>query len=234
MNNLKIPKHIAIIMDGSGRWAKSQGKQRTFGHQEGGNALLRVIDACIELKVKALSAYAFSTENFKRPASEVTFLMDLFVTGIKKHVPSLIKKDVKIVFSGRDEGLSKKVIGMKQSVEAETKDNKGLVLNICLNYGSQYEILDAVNSLIATGKENVTLEDLNRALYQDLPPVDLLIRSSGELRLSNFMLYQIAYAELYFTDTFWPDFEKNELQRAIDAYNLRDRRFGGLNENKSD
>ena len=233
MSDLKIPNHIAIIMDGNGRWAKAHGKVRIAGHEEGANALLRILDAALDLKVPVMSVYAFSTENFNRPKKEVDFLMGLFFRGIKQYMPAFIKKRIKLVFSGREKGLSKKLIDIKSEVIQKTADGDALTLNICLNYGAQYEVLDMVNSLIKSPKKQVELEDLYQNLYQSLPPVDLLIRTSGEKRLSNFMLFQLAYAELYFTKTLWPDFDKKSLKRAIKAYNLRDRRFGGLNEKTS-
>ena len=227
-----IPNHIAIIMDGNGRWAKLRGKKRSFGHLNGSKNLERLALYALKKGVKVLSVYAFSTDNFKRSEEEVDYLMNLFITMFNKKMSKIIEKDVRVVFSGRKENLRSDVIDAMDKIVSKTKNNKSGILNVCLNYGAQEEIVDAtknVVNLVCEGKLNI--DELNRDnyykyLYQELPPVDLLIRTSGEYRISNFMAYQLAYAEFYFTDTLFPDFDSHELDLAIECFNKRDRRFG--------
>lgn len=232
-----IPKHIGIIMDGNGRWATERGLKRSEGHKEGGKTLERLALYAKKLGVEVLSVYAFSTDNFKRSKEEVDFLMNLLIYYFKEKLDRVCKDGIKIVFSGRREPLKKEVLEAMDSIVERTKDNNKCILNICLNYGGQEEIVDA-SLKIAEDINNGILnkEDLNRDnyfkyLYQDLPPIDLLIRTGKEHRLSNFMLYQAFYAELYFTDTYFPDFLEDNLKIAIDYYSDRDRRFGNVKNN---
>ena len=235
-NNLKIPNHVAIIMDGNGRWAKERGLSRSMGHNEGFKNLKTLAKHIFKSGVKVLSVYAFSVDNFKRSKEEVDFLMNLFVTRFKE-----LKKldNVKIVFSGiRKSPLPDNVIKVINTLEEETKDNTGYIFNICINYGGTYEILDASKKIAVDYKENnidldsMLPDDFYKYLYNDLPPIDFLIRTSGEERISNFMLYQLSYAEMYFPKIYFPDFDNKEFDNAILAYNKRDRRFGKINYNK--
>lgn len=231
-------KHIAIIMDGNGRWAKKRGLNRSMGHREGSKQLENV---CIHAKKRGipyLSVFAFSTENFKRSKEEVDFLMNLFIEMFNKKFKKLSKEGVKVIFSGRRENLRKDVLESMDYITEKTKDNKDLVLNICLNYGGQSEIVDASKKIVKDILDNkINIEDIDnnlysKYLYQDLPPIDLLIRTSGEYRISNFMLWEMSYSEFYFTDTLFPDFNEEELDKAIDSYYNRDRKFGGIKDEK--
>ena len=232
---MNIPKHVGLIMDGNGRWATSRGLERSAGHKAGFEAFENIACYIFDRGVKYLSAYAFSTDNFKRPEKEVTFLMNLFVKMFNLKMKKLIDRDIKIVFSGRKENLRDDVILAMEKMEEKTKNNKSGTLNICLNYGAQEEIVDGIKRLYNDIENNkFNIDDLNKDtfykyMYKDLPPLDLMIRTSGEQRLSNFMLYQLTYSELYFTDTYFPDFNEEEFDKAIIAYNNRDRRFGKVN-----
>ena len=232
MENIVIPKHVGIIMDGNGRWAKMRGRKRSFGHLEGSKTLENIALYAIECGVQVLSVYAFSTDNFKRSKEEVDYLMNLFITMFNKKMQKIKDNDIKVIFSGRREPLRNDVLVSMDKIVEETKNNKRGILNICLNYGGQEEIVDATKKiveLVNNGELNIGDIDKNsfyKYLYNDLPPLDLLIRTSGEYRLSNFMPYQSTYSEFYFTDTLFPDFNSQEFDRAIDSYNKRDRRFG--------
>lgn len=232
--DLVIPEHIGIIMDGNGRWAKKRGLIRSMGHREGANNLKSLCIYMADAGVKYVSLYAFSTENFKREKQEVDFLMNLFVTLFTKEFRTIVDKNIKVVFSGRREPLPKKVLDSMDKIVNETENNTGSVLNICLNYGGQSEIVDMTKKLCQDYKDGkITLEDINtltvqKNLYQDLPPLDLVIRTSGEQRTSNFMLYQSSYAEFYFTKTLFPDFDSKEFDKAIVEFNQRTRKFGGM------
>lgn len=225
---LKIPNHMGIIVDGNGRWATRLGKTRSQGHLEGCKNLERITKHAINKGVKYLSLYVFSTENFKREPKEVDYLMYLFVKEFKKQSKNFNKENIKVIFSGRREPLNKKVLEAIDKITELTKDNTKGTVNFCLNYGGQTEIIDAVNKAIKNGEE-VTIESFNKLLYQDLPPLDFVIRTSGEMRISNFMLYQASYAEFYFPEVCFPDFDEIEFETAIFKYNKRDRRFGGIN-----
>ena len=230
----KIPNHVAIIMDGNGRWAQKSGLKRTKGHQMGAKVLKKISEYVYDKKIKVLSVFAFSTENWKRDKEEVDYLMDLFIKVFKDNFKSIKEKDVKIVFSGLKTKLNDKVLKEMERMTEETKNNKNGVFNICLNYGGQDEIVEATKKIVSDVKEGkIKIDDINKDMYNnylfnDLPPIDLMIRTSGEFRISNFMLWQMAYAELYFTDVLWPDFDEKELDKAIDSFNKRDRRFGGV------
>jgi len=230
----KIPTHVAIIMDGNGRWATRQGKKRTDGHYAGYQRLKKTGLYILNQGVKYLSVFAFSTENFKRDEEEVNYLMNLFVEGFKSDSNFFLKNNIKVIFSGREKPLSDKVLKVMKRLEEKTKSCTGGILNVCLNYGGQTEIVDACKKVIEDYKENkINLNDLNqdnfyKYLYNDLPPVDLMIRTSGELRISNFMLYSLAYAELYFTETCFPDFDEKEFDKALLSYQERNITKGGL------
>jgi undecaprenyl diphosphate synthase len=200
MQELVIPKHVAIIIDGNGRWAKEKGKSRLEGHDAGNENIKKISKYALEKGVKYLSIYAFSTENFKRNKDEVNHLMDLFILTFHKEKDFFIKNNIKVVFSGRDEPLPKRVIKARDKLTELTKGNTGGTLNMCLNYGGRAEIVDATKKIIESGlkPEEVTEEVFSKYLYQDLPDIDLMIRTSGELRLSNFLLWQNSYAEFYF------------------------------------
>lgn len=228
--DLKIPTHVAIIVDGNGRWAKERGLSRLKGHDAGFENLKKIGKYILSKDVKILSLYVFSTENFKRDKKEVDHLMDLFVLMFKKDKNFFMKNNIKVIFSGRDKPLPKKVIEARDKLTSLTKNNTGGILNICLNYGGRAEIIDATKKII---KDNINIEDINeelfsKYLYQDLPDVDLMIRTSGELRLSNFLLWQNSYAEFYFPKTYFPDFTEKDFDDAILIYNKRDRRYGGI------
>ena len=232
MKNLKIPNHLAIIMDVNGRLAKQRGKKRSMGHLEGSKTLEDLAVYAVRRGIKVLSVYAFSTDNFKRSEDEVLYLMNLFTTLFKTKLKKIQNEGIKVVFSGRKHPLSDEVLDAMDKIVEKTKNNKNGILNICINYGGQEEIVDATKKIakdIENGKlkeEDLNKEIFNKYLYQDLPPIDLLIRTSGEYRVSNFMLYQMSYSEFYFTDTLFPDFKESELDKAIESYNHRDRRFG--------
>lgn len=230
----KMPNHVAIIMDGNGRWAQKRGLKRTKGHQKGAEVLKRISEYVYDKKIKVLSVFAFSTENWKRDKEEVDYLMDLFLKAFKDNFDAVKKKGVKVVFSGLKDKLSDKVVKAMKKMSEETKNNNNGVFNICLNYGGQDEIVNASKKIsedVLNG--NLSINDINKDsfgkyLFNDLPPIDLLIRTSGEYRISNFMLWQMAYAELYFTDVLWPDFDEKQMDKAIEVFNNRDRRFGGV------
>lgn len=229
MKKNKIPKHVAIIMDGNGRWAESKGKNRVKGHIEGANSVKAVVMAAKKIGIKHITLYAFSTENWKRPKEEVEALMKLFKTFLKSERKILKKEDVSLKIIGRKEGVSKDLLFLINEVEEELKDNKTLELNIAFNYGGRSEIVDAVNKMIKKGKEKISEEDLQAYLYNpNLPDPELVIRTSGEFRISNFLLWQIAYSEIYISDVYWPDFREEELEKAVNNYLGRERRFGGL------
>jgi len=226
-NNL--PKHIAIIMDGNGRWAKSKGKIRAFGHRNGIKAVRETVEAAAEIGIKYLTLYAFSTENWCRPKSEITALMTLLVSAINKETKTLMDNNIKLSTIGATDSLPKKA--KKELLEAieRTKENTRMTLILALSYSGRWEILNATKKLVADG---VNHEEINEQMFQQylttksVPDPELLIRTSGEYRISNFLLWQIAYSELYFTNTLWPDFRKKDLENAILNYQNRERRFG--------
>ena len=231
MTELKIPDHIAIILDGNGRWAKKQNRPRTFGHKEGAENVIRIAKSCKKFGVKTLTLYAFSTENWKRPATEVGFLMDLLIKFVNSKLEQLMAEDCKINFLGDISKLPAKTREACDFALEKTKDNKSLTINIALNYGGRDEIVHAFKEIMEKGygKNDITEELISENLYtagQSDP--DLLIRPGGEIRLSNFLIYQLAYTELYSTDVLWPDFTEDDLREAILAFTKRDRRYGGL------
>ena len=231
--DLIIPTHIGMIVDGNGRWAQQRGLSRSVGHREGFTRLKNICIYAQEIGVKYLSLYVFSTENFKRAKPEVDFLMNLFVSMFHTEFQEIMDRGAKIVFSGRREPLPKKVLKAMDEMAEKSKNNTGTVLNFCINYGGQTEILDMTKKIaqeVLEGKltiDDITLDTLHDHLYQDLPPLDFVIQTSGELRLSNFMLYQASYAEFYFPKIYFPDFTEHDFDAAIVEFNKRSRRFGG-------
>ncbi|MEW6049571.1 MAG: isoprenyl transferase [Candidatus Zixiibacteriota bacterium] len=229
----RIPSHVAIIMDGNGRWAALRNKPRTFGHEAGVKAVKDVVKASGELGIKYLTLYTFSVENWKRPKAEVDALMSLLSRTTRRELKELIKNDVKLITTGRIGALSAaRRLALNDAVK-RTRDNQGLVLNLALNYGGRTEILDAVKAIANAVKAGVlNIHDIDEPLFSDflytanLPDPDLLIRTSGEMRISNFLLWQTSYTELYVIDTLWPDFGRKELFEAVSQYQKRERRFG--------
>ncbi|MBF0522662.1 MAG: isoprenyl transferase [Candidatus Omnitrophica bacterium] len=238
-NNL--PKHVAIIMDGNGRWAKQRGLLRTQGHLEGVKRVEEIINASADLGIKVLTLFTFSTENWGRSKSEVSMLMNTLVSVLRDRLTKLVRNNVKFQTIGRSEGLPQSVIDTITSVREKTKNNTGLILNLAFNYGGRIEILDAVK-LLAQKVQNgdlrvadISEEVFSQALYtKDLPDPDLLIRTSGEKRISNFLLWQLSYAELYFTEKFWPEFTAEELKKAVIDYQGRERRYGKILTKRTD
>ena len=236
----KLPQHVAIIMDGNGRWAKKQGLMRVRGHREGTKAVREVTEACSEIGVKNLTLYAFSTENWNRPKLEVETLMKLLVSSLKKEIKTLQENDIKLNAIGRLENLPAKALQELNEVIRKTSNNKRMTLTLALSYGSREEITTAVKEIAEKVQKGEISEKaidesvINEHLYtQNLPDVDLLIRTSGEQRISNFLLWQIAYAELYFSEVLWPDYRKDDLFEAIYNYQNRERRFGKTSEQLS-
>ncbi len=231
-----VPRHIAVIMDGNGRWAKERGKPRTFGHRAGGQNLKTILRCCARLGVEALTAYAFSTENWKRPLTEVDFIMELFASYLDSEVAELDANNVQLRFSGDRSRLAPSLQKKMAAAEASLAHNTGIVLNLAVNYGGRAEIIRAAQKLAAQVKAGeLRPEEIDEARFEaelytaGLPAPDLLIRTGGDLRVSNFLLWQIAYAELWTTQVYWPDFTPQLLEEALLAYQKRDRRYGGLN-----
>ncbi len=227
LNENNFPQHIGIIMDGNGRWAKKRGLPRIFGHRAGTKNVRRIVEFSSKLGIKCLSLFAFSTENWQRPENEVKYLFNLLRYYIKTEKQNLKKNNIKLVVSGNLLELDEQTRKMLKDLVEELKDNTGLILNLCINYSGRYEIIRAVNKILNSGVKKITEKEFEKYLYtKDLPDLDLLIRTSGELRISNFMLWQLAYTELYFTKTLWPDFSPKELVLAIKDFQTRERRFG--------
>ena len=237
IDNERLPRHIAIIMDGNGRWAKRRNQPRVFGHRQGAKSVRKVVEATARLGINNLTLYAFSTENWNRPKHEIKTLMKLLVNALKNELGLMMKNNIRLNAIGHTDMMPTNVQQELQEVLDETKENTGLVLTLALSYGARQEILRAVQEISHTVKNNIlsveNVDDniINKHLYtQNLPDVDLLIRTSGEVRISNFLLWQIAYAELYFTDELWPDFNETSLHKAIADYQKRERRFGKTSE----
>ena len=267
-DELVIPKHIAIIMDGNGRWAKKRGKIRLEGHRAGANSLEKILRHAGNIGVKYLTIYAFSTENWKRPEKEVNGLMDLFAKYLDREKKTLKKQGVKLLVTGAKENISEKLLKKIEETENYLADCENIVFNIAFNYGGRREIVDAVNKVLKTkllnetsgvaseqfNSENnglnvtekvvngfvdkeenlenikITEEEFSKFMYRpEIPDPELVIRTSGEFRISNFLLWEVAYSEFYITDVYWPDFDEKELDKAILSFNKRDRRYGGLN-----
>lgn len=230
-----VPQHIAIIMDGNGRWAKSRGKMRIFGHANGYKRIYPIIEHCKNLGVKYVSLYAFSSENWSRPGAEVKGIMKLLRFAIKEQIKKMGKEGVRFVVSGRTNELDKEYLDLINYAIEETKNNNIITLNLCFNYGGRNEIVDATKSIcekVSKGELNIndiTPELFSQNLYHpEIPDPELLIRTAGELRISNYLLWEIAYSEIYVTDIYWPEFYPEELDKAIAAFGNRERRFGGL------
>lgn len=237
INLKKLPKHIAVIMDGNGRWAKEKGKNRIFGHKNGVDSVRQVSEACAELGVSYLTLYAFSSENWNRPKLEVAALMELLVRTIGNETKTLMKNNIKLLTIGSIKTLPKRAQEQLQKVKEATKNNTRLTLTLALSYGGRAEIVEACQKIAAQVKkgeiseENITELMINKHLYEpDVPDPELMIRTSGEYRLSNFLLWQAAYTELYFTEEYWPDFNKESLFKAILSFQTRERRFGKTSE----
>jgi undecaprenyl diphosphate synthase len=233
----KLPRHIAIIMDGNGRWAKDKGEDRLYGHFHGVESVRNIVEGCAELGVQYLTLYAFSTENWDRPKDEVTGLMELLIETIRQEVPTLNKNNIRLHIIGNFEMLPAAAKKELDEAIGETKNNTGLNLVMALSYSSRWELSDAVKRIAVDVKNNsldpadITQDTLQQYLSTaQFPDPELMIRTSGEFRISNFLLYQLAYAELYFTDTLWPDFRKENLYKAILDYQQRERRFGKTTE----
>lgn len=230
-----IPKHVGIIMDGNGRWAKNRNMPRTFGHKEGTKRVIEIVEAAYKINIKSLTLYAFSTENWKRPSDEISKLMDLLAFYIKSQLEKIKKNNVKIKILGDYTVFPEQIVKLIDGALQETKSNDKMILNIGLNYGGQSEIVRASKNIykdIISGKINI--DDINTESFKDYlytsgqDDLDLLIRPSGELRVSNFLLYQLAYSEFYFSNILWPDFHENEFYKAIYDFQQRNRRYGGL------
>ena len=233
----KKPKHVAIIMDGNGRWAKKQGKKRYAGHNRGAKTVSKIVEQAAKEKIKYLTLFAFSTENWNRPKDEVNILMKLLVSSLRKEFVKLTENDIRLSSIGNIDSLPKLVKEELSYVKNKTKNNSGMILTLALNYGGKEEIIDAVKSISDKVKNNIISPEkvdestiIDHLYTRNLPPVDLLIRTSGEERISNFLLWHIAYAELYFTKTLWPDFTKEDLNEAFRNYYKRERRFGKTSE----
>ncbi|SEP58073.1 isoprenyl transferase [Piscibacillus halophilus] len=230
-----VPKHVAIIMDGNGRWAKKRGLPRVAGHREGMKTIKKVVERAVELELDALTLYAFSTENWKRPPKEVEFIMKLPSQFLDTYLPDLIQNNVRVTTIGHYDGLPELTKQAVQYSVEQTKNNTGLVLNFALNYGSRSEIVDAVKSICEdVQSNNLSVEDIDEGIISDylytrhIQDPDLVIRTSGEQRLSNYLLWQVAYSEFYFTEKLWPEFDQSALDEAIIEFQNRKRRFGGL------
>lgn len=237
IDKTKLPKHLAIIMDGNGRWAKQKGLLRAIGHENGTKAVRTTVENCARLGIENLTLYAFSTENWNRPKLEVDTLMKLLISSLKKELETLQKNDIKLNAIGSLESLPEKVKKELLAVIDKTKTNNRMTLTLALSYGSREELLNAVKKISLKVKNNIISPDtidesiINQHLYtHNLPDVDLVIRTSGEHRISNFLLWQIAYAEFYFTEVLWPDFKEQDLYEAIISYQKRERRFGKTSE----
>ncbi|OGX28577.1 MAG: di-trans,poly-cis-decaprenylcistransferase [Omnitrophica WOR_2 bacterium RIFCSPHIGHO2_01_FULL_52_10] len=230
-----IPRHVAIIMDGNGRWAKQRHLTRTQGHAEGIKRVEEIVAAARKVGIAVLTLFTFSTENWRRPESEISMLMNMLTNVLQQKIKNLKENNIKFQVIGREKNVPRTVLKIFQMAINETKNNTGLIVNLAFNYGSRQEIIDAVKGIAsAVEKKSLSVADIDektvaRFLYtKDLPDPDLLIRTSGERRISNFLLWQLSYSELYFTDKFWPDFTKEEFEKAIADYQQRERRYGEL------
>ena len=237
INKERIPQHVAVIMDGNGRWAKSKGEDRIFGHQNGVDSVDKISEAAGEIGVKYLTLYAFSTENWNRPEAEINALMDLLVDAIRNNVPKMMKNNVRLLVIGDVERLPERTKNNLMEAIKETDQNSGLNLVLALSYSSRWEILNAVKKIAQDVKNDmIKIEDIDETFFSNylttagIPDPDLLIRTSGELRISNFLMWQLSYSELYFTDVCWPEFKKEQFFEAIVDYQGRERRFGKTSE----
>jgi undecaprenyl diphosphate synthase len=237
IDKTKVPKHLAIIMDGNGRWAKKHGKMRVFGHENGVKTVRDVVETCVKIEIPYLTLYTFSTENWKRPKFEIDTLMRLLVSSLRKELPTFMDNGIKLNTIGNIASLPKRAHKELLEVIKKTSNNTGMTLTLALSYGAREELRNAIQEISLKVKNNIISSEnidetiINTHLYtHDLPDVDLLIRTSGEHRISNFLLWQIAYAELYFTNVLWPDFTEQHLVEAILNYQNRERRFGKTSE----
>ena len=237
IDGTKLPVHVAVIMDGNGRWAKKKGNQRIFGHKNGVKAVRDTVEAAGEIGVKYLTLYAFSTENWNRPKQEVDALMSLLVSTINSESNTLMENNVRLKSIGDIAGLPKKVQQNLSEIIQKTEKNTGLTLILALNYSARWEILNAIKNIVIDSKiKDIEVDNINNDFFEkylntvEIPDPDLLIRTSGEYRISNFLIWQIAYTELFFTDVLWPDFNKEEFYKAIISYQKRERRFGKTSE----
>ncbi len=237
MNNSSLPRHIAIIMDGNGRWAKKRLLPRHAGHKAGVETVRRVLSLCAEKGVEVLTLFTFSSENWRRPKEEVSLLMSLFIMALKREVKKLQKNNVRLRLIGAPDAFPEKLQKMVSDAEELTKNNTGITLVIAANYGGRWDIVESAKHLAKQVQEGtLRVEDINESLFKqnlslgDLPEPDLFIRTGGEKRISNFLMWQLAYTELYFTDTLWPDFDKAAFQEALDSFTSRERRFGRTSE----
>ncbi|MCK9225049.1 MAG: isoprenyl transferase [Candidatus Muirbacterium halophilum] len=231
MTEIKIPTHIAVIMDGNGRWAKSRKLPRIFGHRQGVKKVRQVCEFCLKYNVKYITLYAFSTENWKRPLTEINGLMKIFREFLGREARNLIEKGIRLVVSGRYEKFPEDIVSQIDELMIMSSKNTELILNVALNYGGRTEILDSINKILLeySDKVEITEELISKNLYNSfIPEPDLIIRTSGEKRISNFLIWQAAYSEFYFTDVLWPDFSEEEFLYAIKEFNNRDRRYGGV------
>ncbi len=232
----RLPRHVAVIMDGNGRWAQQRHLPRIAGHRSGTQSARTTIETCARLNIEALTLYAFSVENWRRPKTEIDFLMALLREYLRKEMPLIQKNNIRMRFLGRMDELPAGVQNDVRDAMEKTAENKGMVLCVALNYGGRAEIVDAMNAILAERNGHgstglITEEQLSRHLYTDgLPDPDLLIRTSGEMRVSNFLLWQIAYAEIFVTETLWPDFNRTRLLEALVEFQKRERRYGGIRE----
>ncbi|MAZ44728.1 MAG: di-trans,poly-cis-decaprenylcistransferase [Legionellales bacterium] len=232
---LKVPKHVAIIMDGNGRWAKDQRLPRIEGHREGKNTVLKIVDASIDANIQVLTLFAFSTENWSRPADEVDFLFRLLSSSLMKESHKLSEKNIKLRFIGRRDRLNKSLLSTMEKVENQTKDNSGLILNIAIDFGGKWDIDQAANNAIKealeTGKSSLDEDVFEKHLsLAEMPPVDVFIRTGDVCRISNFLLWDIAYAELFFVREYWPAFSKEQYIDILEQFAHRERRFGMISE----
>ena len=241
IDKTNLPHHVAIIMDGNGRWAKARRQDRCVGHQEGAVSVRKVVEAAATIELKYLTVYTFSTENWKRPETEVQTLMSLLVSSIRKETPDLMKNNIKLIAIGDLTRLEERVRQSLLDCINQTSGNTGTTLVLALSYSSRWEILNTVKQLVNEAKEGkLAVEDITEELFsqylttREIPDPDLLIRTGGEKRISNFLLWQLSYAELYFTDVYWPDFREDELYKAILYYQQRERRFGKTSEQLND
>ena len=241
--NQKLPRHVAIVMDGNGRWAENRDLPRVEGHRAGIDAVKKVVEFCLQKKIPILSLFAFSSENWSRPQSEVEFLMQLFIHALQGEIDELHGHGVRLCFTGARDQLSSNLCQQMQAAESLTASNTNLILNVAVNYSGKWDIVQATKTLATQVQANkLSIEDINEELFAkflnpgDLPDPDLFIRTSGEQRISNFFLWQLAYTELYFSDVHWPDFSASEFEKALISFSQRERRYGQtskqLNENK--
>lgn len=235
----KMPIHVAMILDGNGRWAKKRLLPRTIGHRKGAFNIVDVAKACSSFGIQYLTLFCFSTENWNRPESEVKYIMNAPVRYYKKYKDKILNSSYRMRVIGRRDRIPQTLLEVIEEMEEKTKDHTGLTLTLCIDYGSYDEITTATKEIASLVKEGkIKIEDItpdlieNHLFTREYPKLDLLIRTSGEIRISNYLLWQLGYAELYFTDTLWPDFDEAELKKALFSYQARNRRFGGLNDNK--